>query len=198
MPHEVAIVPGRLSAHNRNATKGGFSWTKRVRHLSDSPECRFTSSLREWTEPMERALAESGRGVVVMINANDNSRIMGRILRFVAVKYNWPEESPSVPAATERMAPGVPLETIAGRYELSNTNMLTLAPHASRLFTDVNGLPDEEFLFIGGDRFGSTERDGSAVARVLFYRMETAAGNRWLLVHVTSDNLITDYDVVDK
>jgi hypothetical protein len=41
-------------------------------------------------------------------------------------------------------------------------------------------------------------RHGSAVARVLFYRLETAAGNRWLLVHVTGDNLITDYDVVDK
>ena len=42
------------------------------------------------------------------------------------------------------------------------------------------------------------ERHGGAVARVLFYRLETDAGDRWLLMHVTSDNLITDYDVVDK
>ena len=252
------------------------------------------------------AFAESGQGVVVMINANDNSRMMGRIVRFVAAKYKWPEQSRSVPAATERMAPGVPLETLTGRYELSNNNMLTLSAHNGALFTDVNGLPDEEFRFMGGDRFGSTERNvsfqiargpagdvvgltwsddgkvrpiprigplfaaveptpdpnpplteavesavralakdretlngvrqltpgaraelsapvrefadlrrvtylsaqdvtgrrierhGSAVARVLFYRVETASGTRWLLVHVTSDNLITDYDVVDK
>jgi hypothetical protein len=42
------------------------------------------------------------------------------------------------------------------------------------------------------------ERHGGAVAKVLFYRVETAQGNRGLLVHVTSDNLITDYDLVDK
>ena len=42
------------------------------------------------------------------------------------------------------------------------------------------------------------ERHGGPVAKVLLYRMETAGGNRWLLVHVTGDNLITDYDVVDK
>ena len=41
------------------------------------------------------------------------------------------------------------------------------------------------------------ERHGSAVARVLFYRVSTPAGDRWLLVHVTSDNQIADYDVVD-
>lgn len=251
------------------------------------------------------AFAESGQGVVVMINANDNSRMIGRIIQFVATKYKWPAPSPSA-AAAEPLKPGVPLETIAGRYELSNNNMLTLSAHDGRLFTDVNGLPDEEFLFMGADRFGSAERNvsfriargpatevvglawsdggkerpvprigplfaalqpsqdpdpsltrtvesfvrafakdreavdglkllaagarselsvpvrefagvrgvtylsaqdvggrrierhGSAVARVLFYRLETAAGNRWLLVYVTGDNLITDYDVVDK
>ena len=46
-----AIVPGRLSADNRNATKGGFGRTNGVRHLPDRPECRLTSSRRasgEW------------------------------------------------------------------------------------------------------------------------------------------------------
>jgi hypothetical protein len=189
---------------------------------------------------------------------------------------------------------------------LSNNNMLTLTATGDSLFTDVSGLPDEEFLFLGEDRFGSTdrnvsfraartasgeivglhwsaggqerliprigplfasitpgadpdpsfsqavekavralgpgapaselpqlapgaranfagrpirelagvrrltylsaqdltgrriERHGGTVARVLFYRMETTEGDRWLLIHVTSDNLITDYDVVDK
>lgn len=42
------------------------------------------------------------------------------------------------------------------------------------------------------------ERHGGAVTKVIFYRLETERGTRWLLVHVTGDNLITDYDVVDK
>jgi hypothetical protein len=42
------------------------------------------------------------------------------------------------------------------------------------------------------------ERHDGAVRKVMFYRLDTAQGQRWLLVHVTADNLITDYDVVDK
>ena len=257
------------------------------------------------------AFAETGQGLVVMINANDNSGMMNRIVDAVARKYKWPERSSSAPAATTGIPPAVQLETVTGRYELSNNNMLTLAVHEGRLFTDVNGLPDEEFLFMGDDRFGSSqrgvsfriargsagevvgltwsssgkerpvprigpllasipasidsvkdpdpsftltvteavkafaeggaavsnlkaltpgarsnlagapvrefagvravtfvgsqdvtgrriERHGGAVVKVLFYRLERAQGNRWLLVHVTADNLITDYDVVDK
>jgi hypothetical protein len=33
---------------------------------------------------------------------------------------------------------------------------------------------------------------------VMFYRVETAQRSRNVLVHVTGDNLITDYDVVEK
>jgi CubicO group peptidase (beta-lactamase class C family) len=253
------------------------------------------------------AFAETGQGLVVMINANDNSGMMNRIEAAVGRKYNWPRRSSSAPAATTRIAPAVPLEIVTGRYELSNNNMLTLAAQDGRLFTDVNGLPDEEFLFLGGDRFGSTERNvsfriardgagsvigltwidngkeraiprigplfasieqandpdpsftnlvdaavrafaqggkavrglpslssgaradlsgqparllagvravtylsaqdvtdrrierhGAAVAKVLFYRVETARGVRFVLIHVTGDRLITDYDIVDK
>jgi beta-lactamase family protein len=253
------------------------------------------------------AFAETGQGLVVMINANDNSGMMTRIVDAVARKYKWPPRSSSTPAATTPVRPDIPLETVTGRYEFRNNNMLTLVAQDGRLFTDVNGLPDEEFLFMGGDRFGSSqrsasfriardsagvvigvtwidnaqerpvprigplfasvrqvtdpdpaftksvaavvralaeggdavrslaqlapgaranlsgrpvreladiravtflsaqdvtgrriERHGGAVARVLFYRVETAQGNRWLLVHVTSDNLIADYDLVDK
>ena len=252
------------------------------------------------------AFAETGQGLVVMINANDNSGLMNRISAFVARKYNWPSRSSSPPAATTRLKPDAPLDALTGRYELSNNNMLTLTATGDSLFTDVNGLPDEEFLFLGDDRFGSTdrnvsfraarnasgeivglhwsasgqerliprigplfasikpgadpdpsfsqavdkavralgpgapaselpqlapgaranfagrpirelagvrrltylsaqdltgrriERHGGTVVKVLFYRMETTEGDRWLLIHVNSDNLITDYDVVDK
>ncbi len=59
------------------------------------------------------------------------------------------------------MTPTIPLDTVTGRYELSNNDMLTLVPNGASLFTDVNGLPEEEFIFMGGDRFGSTQRDVS-------------------------------------
>jgi hypothetical protein len=42
------------------------------------------------------------------------------------------------------------------------------------------------------------ERHGGAVARVLSYRVETAQGPRFVLIHVTSAGLITDYDIVEK
>lgn len=253
------------------------------------------------------AFEETGQGIVIMINANDNSGMTRRIVEFVGRLYNWPKRSSSTPAATTAVVPAIELDAVTGRYELSNNNMLTLVARGVSLFTDVNGLPDEEFLFMGDDRFGSTERDvsfgisrnaggevvgltwsdngrerpvprigplfasitkvadpdpsftqtvaeavrglavggatlrslpqltpgaraelssapvrdlggfrsleylgaqdvtgrqierhGGAVARVVFYRLETNEGNRWLLVHATSANLITDYDVVDK
>jgi hypothetical protein len=42
------------------------------------------------------------------------------------------------------------------------------------------------------------ERHGDAVSKVLFYRVESAERTRFVLVHVTGDNLITDYDIVEK
>jgi CubicO group peptidase (beta-lactamase class C family) len=39
------------------------------------------------------ALAEGTQGVVIMINANDNSGTMRRIVDFVAKTYKWPERS---------------------------------------------------------------------------------------------------------
>jgi CubicO group peptidase (beta-lactamase class C family) len=261
----------------------------------------------EGFDALMRAFAETGQGLVVMINANDNSGMMSRIVEAVERKYDWPGRSSSAPAATKRIPPDIPLATVTGRYELTNNNMLTLAEHDGGLFTDVNGLPDEEFFFMGGDRFGSSqrnvsfttarnstgavvglswssggkerpvprigplfasikpvmdpnpsftqtvetlvralaqggdairtlpqlapgartnlsggpvrqlagmrgltylsaedvtgrqiERHGGTVVTVLFYRIETADSPRWLLVHVTLDKLITDYDVVDK
>lgn len=253
------------------------------------------------------AFAETGQGLVIMINANDNSGARNRIVDFVSRKYKWPARSTAAPAAVKPVAPVIALEPVTGRYELTNNNMLTLVAQGDSLFSDVNGLPDEEFLFMGNDRFGSAQRDvsfriardgsgnvvglgwsdggqeraiprispliagikpgtdpdpsftqtvhaavralaqggaavtalqqltpgartglsgspvrplantrslvylsaqdvtgrrierhGGLVTRVMFYRVETADGPRWLMVHVTADKLITDYDIVDK
>jgi uncharacterized protein YkuJ len=41
------------------------------------------------------------------------------------------------------------------------------------------------------------ERHGAKVARVVYYRMMAGAGPALLLVHLTADGTITDFDVVD-
>jgi hypothetical protein len=41
-------------------------------------------------------------------------------------------------------------------------------------------------------------RHGSGVTRVRYYRLKTAAGPRFLLVHLTAEGTVTDTDVVDR
>jgi CubicO group peptidase (beta-lactamase class C family) len=107
------------------------------------------------------ALAESGQGLVVMINANDNSGMMNRIVGFVAKKYAWPALASSYvpPVASADPLPPERLQQYAGRYELSNNNMLTLVALNGRLATMSDGLPDEEFVSLEGERFASLDRD---------------------------------------
>jgi hypothetical protein len=44
----------------------------------------------------------------------------------------------------------------------------------------------------------SIRRHGGEVARVRLYRIQTEAGPRYLLVHLTAAGTVTDYDVVDR
>jgi hypothetical protein len=41
------------------------------------------------------------------------------------------------------------------------------------------------------------ERHKSDVSRVIHYRLVKDEGDRFLLVHVTADGLITDFDIVE-
>ncbi|MEP6730354.1 MAG: serine hydrolase domain-containing protein [bacterium] len=252
------------------------------------------------------ATAETGQGVVIMINANDDSRMVGRIRDFVARKYHWPS-APAYVAPPAISATPAQLHALTGRYEWSNNNMLAFVTQAGRLYTSAGGHPDEEFIPVGPDRFNSVERNigftvthdatgavtglklsqggkerivprigplfadlapqhdldaavasrveavvralgkggdalasvqgitatarkdfggrpwppaadvqrltfvsaqdistrgverhDSKVARVLYYRMQTAGGERLLLVHLTSDGLVTDVDLLDE
>ena len=105
------------------------------------------------------AYAESGDGLAIMINANDNSRAVSRIINFIARKYNWPEYPQPKPedVTAVSIAPQV-LASVAGRYEFQNNNMMTLIADNGRIFVDVNGLPDEEFVATGDQRFVSRDR----------------------------------------
>jgi hypothetical protein len=106
------------------------------------------------------AYAETGQGAAIMINANDNSGMVPRILQAIAREYRWPDYPLSTPS--KHPAAEVPegeLATYAGRYEFENNRMLTFAAGRGRLWTVVDGLPDEEFLPQAGGGFLSTHRD---------------------------------------
>ncbi|WP_157815873.1 serine hydrolase [Spirosoma pollinicola] len=103
---------------------------------------------------------ETGQGVAIMINANDNSRMMGRIVDAVAKKYNW--TGYKVTTAIERKAVAVEAKTLAayeGRYEFANNRMITFMADKGRLVTLVDGFADEEFVPETPTRFVSVDRD---------------------------------------
>jgi len=70
------------------------------------------------------AYAETGQGVAIMINANDNSRFSARLVQFIAREYDWPDFP--LPAVRKRASGKLKeniLDSYTGRYEFSNNNM---------------------------------------------------------------------------
>ncbi|MBC3785949.1 serine hydrolase [Spirosoma utsteinense] len=103
---------------------------------------------------------ETGQGVAIMINANDNSRMMGQIVNAVAKHYNWLDYKATKTA--DRKAVPVEAKTLAayeGRYEFANNRMITLMAEKNRLVTLVDGFGDEEFVPETPTRFVSVDRD---------------------------------------
>jgi hypothetical protein len=106
------------------------------------------------------AYAETGQGAAIMINANDNSEMISRILDAIAREYHWPDYPLHTPSthATAEVAENK-LIRYSGRYEFANNQMLTFAAERGHLLTIVDGFPDEEFLPEADDRFNSSQRD---------------------------------------
>jgi len=112
---------------------------------------------------------ESGDGIVVMINANDNTPIKERIRDYVGRTWGFagPPSTKPEPAATAavRVDPRH-LATYAGYYEIAENQMVALEanPDGSGVQMLVDGRPDETLLAMDSVRFGSNERP----FRVLF------------------------------
>ena len=114
--------------------------------------------------------AETGQGIAIMINANDNSGMMRRIYEFVAREYGWPGSEPQFTLTPVR----IPLARIAsfgGRYEAANNQLATLVPQGDKLVSMADGLPDRVFVPTG--EWQVTSEDQSR--RFTFVR--DAAGN---------------------
>ncbi|WP_051663983.1 serine hydrolase domain-containing protein [Dyadobacter crusticola] len=104
--------------------------------------------------------AETGQGVVIMINANDNSRLVGQVLNAVAAQYHW--EGFPVSRPIPRVAANVKHAQVAafeGRYELDNNRMIAFLFENNRLYSLTDNLPDEEFVPLSPTQFASTDRD---------------------------------------
>lgn len=89
--------------------------------------------------------ATTGQGIVLMINANDNSGMMRRILERVALMYGWPGSEPPYSLAPVAI-PAARLASYGGRYEVANNQMLTLVPEGTSVVSLMDGLPDRVFL----------------------------------------------------
>ena len=102
------------------------------------------------------AFAEAGQGAVIMINANDNSGMMDRIMAAISSDYHWPDAKPAPSTAQPQVkVEKAVLDSIAGRYELSNNNMLTLVADKGQLMSLSDGMPDEVFVPVGPLAFRS-------------------------------------------
>jgi CubicO group peptidase (beta-lactamase class C family) len=106
------------------------------------------------------AYAETGQGAAIMINANDNSQMISRILEAIAREYHWPDASSLTPSRrpVTKVAEDK-LSAYVGRYELANNQMLTFTKDQGRLLTVVDGFADEEFLAEADDQFDSQGRN---------------------------------------
>ncbi len=106
------------------------------------------------------AYAETGQGAAIMINANDNTPMISRILESIAREYHWPDYPASKPSQhkTAEVAESR-LAACTGRYEFANNQMMTFVIDRGHLATVVDGFPDEEFLPGDDGRFHSVHRD---------------------------------------
>lgn len=127
------------------------------------PSLQFSHGGRdEGFDALLAAGATSGDGVVIMINANDNSRFMGRVRSYIERAWGFPGASVATQAAAASPVriDRSRLTKYAGYFEWSENNMVALVanPDGSGMQILTDGLPDETLLAMDSTTFGSNER----------------------------------------
>ena len=159
--HGHGVISPAMARQYVTEQKGGSGLGIGVQ--GTGPALRFSHGGRD--EGFDATLvagAESGDGLAVMINANDNSRFMGRLQNYIERAWSFgAATSASPPAATNpaRIDPRR-LASYAGYYEAAENSMIGLVtdPSRSGLQVLVDGRPDESLLAIDSVSFGSSER----------------------------------------
>ncbi|MEP7324854.1 MAG: serine hydrolase domain-containing protein [Gemmatimonadota bacterium] len=128
------------------------------------PALRFSHGGRdEGFDAWMEGTAESGQGVVIMINGNDNANVVDRIARYVAAAYHWPATGAAAEPAARKGIHQDParLRSLAGYYEVVENQMVILASRddGTGLSALIDGLPGEDFLALDSLHFGSSDRN---------------------------------------
>jgi CubicO group peptidase (beta-lactamase class C family) len=154
------VISAEMTRQMLTEQKNGFGLG--VALAGKGPTLRFSHGGRdEGFDAFLEAYAERGQGAAIMINANDNSGMVSRIMRFIGKEYGWPEypvlrSAQSSPVKVDAKT----LAAYAGRYEIANNRMLTFVVDKGRLITLADGFMDEEFIPEAVDRFSSADREG--------------------------------------
>ena len=114
--------------------------------------------------------------------------------------HSLKQQSDPDPARTEKVVAA--LKALGqGGNAVADSSMLTPGARAdfgtggtSRDLADIQSVIFLAEQDVAGRKI---ERHKGDVSRVLHYRLVTEKGDRFVLVHVTADGLITDYDIVD-
>jgi CubicO group peptidase (beta-lactamase class C family) len=159
--HGHGVISPAMARQYLTEQKGGYGLGVGVQGSGHGQ--RFSHGGRdEGFDALLVAGAETGDGVAVMINANDNSRFMGRIRDYVERAWAFSELPPASPptATTAARIDRSRLARYAGYYEANENNMVAMVPNpdGTGMQVLVDGLPDETLLAMDGVTFGSNER----------------------------------------
>lgn len=158
LPPDVAA---QMLAYQRTDHMGlGFSLTGNGIRLEFSHGGRD-----EGFDSFLSATSQTGQGVVIMINANDNSTAVQRIRSTVAQLYGWPNARPLPTAPRAIATKAAAIDEVTGRYEVRNNVMLAFERRGDRLFSIRDEHDDEEFVPVARDQF--TRADGGVTLRFL-------------------------------
>jgi CubicO group peptidase (beta-lactamase class C family) len=100
---------------------------------------------------------EKGYGAVVMTNSDNGDQILPEVVRAIAAVYQW-EGYPSEPIEPAKLDAAA-LAALAGRYQLSTDEVLTLTPKAGRLDGRVSLQKGFELIPLSADTFLRTDVD---------------------------------------
>ena len=160
--HGHGVISPAMARQYVTEQKGGYGLGVGVQGTGRN--LRFSHGGRdEGFDALLIAGAETGDGVAVMINANDNSRLMGRIRDYVERAWGFAVTSPTTPGPAATSAARIDpsrLARYAGYYEAAENNMVALVanPDGSGMQVLIDGLPDENLLALDSASFGSSER----------------------------------------
>jgi CubicO group peptidase (beta-lactamase class C family)/TolA-binding protein len=100
---------------------------------------------------------EKGYGAAVMTNAEGGDQIIPEVVRAIAAAYLWDgyANEPIEPAKLDAAA----LAALAGRYQLSSDEILTLTPKADRMEGRVSLQKGFELIPLSADAFLRTDAD---------------------------------------